>query len=141
GRGRFRGHKRPPSRPGIGSGSTLRDSPEHLFRADPGTTTSRDRPRRHNVEGSMKEGPIYQAAAGGQQTVEGGGVTGASANVDPIQEKDRARAKSRATLALGLAFPRFFTDACRVPSEEVEWETRAAVIGNERGQIVSEQRE
>jgi ribonucleoside-diphosphate reductase alpha chain len=41
----------------------------------------------------------------------------------------------------GLAFPRFFSRAGVDPFDEVEWELRAALIGNERGQLVFEQRD
>jgi ribonucleoside-diphosphate reductase alpha chain len=39
----------------------------------------------------------------------------------------------------GLTFPRFFTQAGRDPFDEVAWETRSAVIANERGETVFEQ--
>src|SRR5207237_7719000 len=41
----------------------------------------------------------------------------------------------------GLSYPRFFTDAGVDPFDEVEWELRSAVIGNERGEVVFEQRD
>jgi ribonucleoside-diphosphate reductase alpha chain len=40
-----------------------------------------------------------------------------------------------------LTFPRFFTEAGVDPFGEVEWELRAALIGNERGELVFEQRD
>ena len=40
----------------------------------------------------------------------------------------------------GLDFPRYFSTAGTDPFDEVEWEMRDAVIGNERGKIVFEQR-
>jgi ribonucleoside-diphosphate reductase alpha chain len=43
--------------------------------------------------------------------------------------------------ATGLEFPRYFTRAGVDPFDEVEWELRAAVIGNEKGQVVFEQRD
>ena len=39
----------------------------------------------------------------------------------------------------GLKFPRFFTTAGRHPFEDVVWETRAAVITDEKGKVVFEQ--
>ena len=42
---------------------------------------------------------------------------------------------------MGLSFPRFFTEAGLDPFDEVQWELRAAVIGNERGEVVFEQRD
>jgi ribonucleoside-diphosphate reductase alpha chain len=41
----------------------------------------------------------------------------------------------------GLEFPRYFSRPGVDPFDEVEWELRAAVIGNERGQVVFEQRD
>jgi ribonucleoside-diphosphate reductase alpha chain len=90
----------------------------------------------------MKDRAAYQAASGGQQTVESSG--GASAPVDALLEKDKPRAKTRTGSVVGLTFPRFFTEAGpgRVdPFDEIEWELRAALIGNERGELVFEQRD
>src|SRR6188472_4414812 len=54
----------------------------------------------------------------------------------------RARTNTEAkTLAPGLEFPRYFTAAGVDPFDEVEWEVRSAVIGNERGEVVFEQRD
>ena len=41
----------------------------------------------------------------------------------------------------GLEFPRFFTRDGIDPFDAVEWETRSAVIGNEKGHVVFEQRD
>jgi len=41
----------------------------------------------------------------------------------------------------GIDFPRFFTLPGVDPFDEVTWELRAAVIGNERGEVVFEQRD
>src|SRR6267142_2360560 len=85
----------------------------------------------------MKERAAYQAASASQQIVESsGGASAAPLNVDP----SRAKAKT-ATAVAGLTFPRFFTDADVDPFDEVEWELRTAVIGNERGEVVFEQRD
>ena len=43
--------------------------------------------------------------------------------------------------APGLEFSRFFSRLGVDPFDEVEWELRAAVIGNERGHVVFEQRD
>jgi len=85
----------------------------------------------------MKEGAAYQAAAAGQQTVESSG----SSSVAPFLESDKPKAKKVAAAAPGLAFPRFFTEAGVDPFDEVEWELRSAVIGNEKGEVVFEQRD
>src|SRR6188472_1534794 len=54
----------------------------------------------------------------------------------------RARTNTEAkTLAPGLEFPRYFTLAGVDPFDEVEWEVRSAVIGNEKGKVVFEQRD
>ena len=42
---------------------------------------------------------------------------------------------------LGLSFARYFSRPGVDPFDDVEWELRAAVIGNERGQVVFEQRD
>src|SRR5262245_18733296 len=81
----------------------------------------------------MKESTAYQAASAGHQPVESSG----SSNV-PQLEKDRPRTKKAAA---GLTFPRFFTEAGLDPFDEVEWELRSAVISNERGEVVFEQRD
>ncbi|MCC7180846.1 MAG: vitamin B12-dependent ribonucleotide reductase, partial [Acidobacteria bacterium] len=69
------------------------------------------------------------AAAAGQQA-------GASA----VSETAGTRQAARPASAPGLEFPRFFTVAGRDPFDQVEWELRDAVIGNEKGSIVFEQR-
>ena len=84
----------------------------------------------------MKEGAAYQAAS--QQVVES---SGSSSVVTPFVETEKSKAKKAAAAAPGLAFSRFFTEAGVDPFDEVEWELRAAVIGNERGEVVSEQRD
>jgi ribonucleoside-diphosphate reductase alpha chain len=48
---------------------------------------------------------------------------------------------AKGTAAPGLEFPRFFTLPGVDPFDEVEWEVRSAVIGNEKGKVVFEQRE
>ena len=55
-------------------------------------------------------------------------------------DPDKPRVKKPAAPS-GLAFPRFFTEAGVDPFDEIEWELRSAVIGNERGEVVFEQRD
>ena len=43
------------------------------------------------------------------------------------------------TARVGLEFPRYFSRAGSDPFDEFEWESRSAVIGNERGEVVFEQ--
>ncbi|MEK6629445.1 MAG: vitamin B12-dependent ribonucleotide reductase, partial [Acidobacteriota bacterium] len=58
------------------------------------------------------------------------------------QGLDRSSDASRRTAseAAGLAFARYFSQAGRDPFDEVEWDRRDAVISNERGEAVFEQR-
>mgnify|MGYP006170993059 FL=1 len=53
----------------------------------------------------------------------------------------KAVADATSAVAPGLEFPRFFTLPGVDPFDEVEWEIRSAVIGNEKGQVVFEQRD
>jgi ribonucleoside-diphosphate reductase alpha chain len=53
----------------------------------------------------------------------------------------RKTVDSRAPVAPGLDFPRYFTLPGVDPFDEVEWEIRSAVIGNEKGKVVFEQRD
>jgi ribonucleoside-diphosphate reductase alpha chain len=88
----------------------------------------------------MKENAGYQAAPAGQQSVESSG-TAAVSHADALLDKDKARAKRAAAAVPGLTFPRFFTEAGVDPFDEVVWEIRSAAIGNERGEMVFEQRD
>ena len=81
----------------------------------------------------MKDRAAYQAASAGQQIVETGTAMPVTPSVEP------PRAKARAVAPPGLTFPRFFTEVGIDPFDEVEWELRSAVIGNERGENVFEQ--
>jgi len=85
----------------------------------------------------MKDSAAYQAASAGQQTVETSSVGPVPAGASP--EPSRVRAKA-APAAPGLTFPRFFSEAGTDPFDEIEWEVRDALIGNERGELVFEQR-
>jgi ribonucleoside-diphosphate reductase alpha chain len=83
----------------------------------------------------MERGPAREAVGAGQQAAShGGGVE--SGTRAKKQAETRADAKP-----LGLEFPRYFTLAGVDPFDEVEWETRSAVIGNEKGKVVFEQRD
>ncbi len=101
----------------------------------------------------MKEPAAIQAASASQQTAESGSAHVARPEMTPPQETtlttpaaaetSKSKAKASAS-APGLTFPRFFTEADPVridPFDEVEWDLRAAVIGNERGEVVFEQRD
>ena len=52
---------------------------------------------------------------------------------EPTQERDTSG-------GVGIAFPRVFSRAGIDPFDDVEWETRSAIIGNDRGEVVFEQR-
>jgi len=82
----------------------------------------------------MKDRAAYQASSAGQQSVEPGVGGHVATGIDA------PRAKSKTT-PVGLAFSRFFTEEGVDPFDEVEWELRHAIIGNERGEVVFEQRD
>jgi len=80
----------------------------------------------------MERGPAREAAAAGQQATQSGAL-------DPSTRSRKA--ESKAPLMPGLEFPRYFTLPGVDPFDEVEWEIRSAVIGNEKGKVVFEQRD
>src|SRR4051812_34691094 len=86
--------------------------------------------------GNMKDSAAYQAASASQQTAEtsGGGHAPGAAGAEASRPRTRA-------VPPGLTFARFFTEPGVDPFDEVEWELRAALIGNERGELVFEQRD
>ena len=55
--------------------------------------------------------------------------------------RSRPAAEPEAGEGVGITFARVFSRADVDPFDEIEWETRAAVIGNERGEVVFEQRD
>ena len=68
--------------------------------------------------------------------------TSAAQDTKTIGQQDLHRRRSREALRrIGLEFPRYFTRPGVDPFDEVEWELRAAVIGNEKGEVVFEQRD
>jgi ribonucleoside-diphosphate reductase alpha chain len=79
----------------------------------------------------MERGPAREAAAGQQVTQSGA--------LDPAARTKKV--ESKAPLVPGLECPRYFTLPAMDPFDEVEWEVRSAVIGNEKGKIVFEQRD
>ena len=81
----------------------------------------------------MQEGASQKglSAAPAAQT-----VSSTSGNIEPAET-----ARPRKTQASpGLEFPRFFSTAGVDPFDQVEWELRDAIIGNEKGTVVFEQR-
>ena len=63
-------------------------------------------------------------------------VASSSGNTEPA-ETARTR---KPQASPGLEFPRFFSTAGVDPFDQVEWELRDAIIGNEKGSVVFEQR-
>jgi ribonucleoside-diphosphate reductase alpha chain len=82
----------------------------------------------------MERGPAREAVAAGQQAQSQSGTPDQAARA-------RKAAESKAPAVPGLEFPRYFTLPGVDPFDEVEWEVRSAVIGNEKGKVVFEQRE
>jgi len=77
----------------------------------------------------MERRPALEAAAASQTQPHSG------------TSESQSRAKKtveRTPLAPGLEFPRYFTLPAVDPFDEVEWEIRSAVIGNEKGHVVFE---
>src|SRR5690606_7074825 len=79
----------------------------------------------------MERGPAREAAAAQQVTHTGSAEAPARAR----------KAAERPPTVPGLEFSRYFTLPGVDPFDEVEWEIRSAVIGNEKGAVVFEQRD
>jgi ribonucleoside-diphosphate reductase alpha chain len=79
----------------------------------------------------MERGPAREAAATQQVTQAG----------SPDAHVRARKPADRAPSVPGLEFSRFFTLPGVDPFDEVEWEIRSAVIGNEKGKVVFEQRD
>src|SRR5689334_24324382 len=79
-------------------------------------------------EGASQKG--LSAAPAGQTVSSSSGHTEAS----------DATAKRKSQASPGLEFPRFFSTAGTDPFDQVEWDLRDAIIGNEKGTVVFEQR-
>jgi len=58
-----------------------------------------------------------------------------------VDARARTSAEARGPSVQGLEFPRYFTLPGVDPFDEIEWEVRSAVIGNEKGAVVFEQRD
>ena len=87
----------------------------------------------------MERGPAREAAASAQQTQPAGATPALPAH--PETSRAPKTAESNATAAPGLEFSRYFTLPGVDPFDEVEWDIRSAVIGNEKGKVVFEQRD
>jgi ribonucleoside-diphosphate reductase alpha chain len=91
----------------------------------------------------MQDGAAQKmaAAAAGQLASASGGYAGASEAVPADRSAPAASPSPASSVSPGLEFPRFFTVAGCDPFDGIEWELRDAVIGNEKGHIVFEQRQ
>ena len=70
------------------------------------------------------------------------GIEQPTAQSDSRAQDTASAAASQTTApSPGLEFPRVFTLPGVDPFDEVTWEQRSAVIGNERGEVVFEQRD
>ncbi len=61
-----------------------------------------------------------------------------SAKMELLKTQDPKETKT------GISFPRYFTaklEAGKTPYDEVQWETRTASIGNDKGSVIFEQRD
>src|SRR5258705_11566051 len=58
-----------------------------------------------------------------------------------VEARARKGEEARSQSVQGLDFPRYFTLPGVDPFDEIEWEVRSAVIGNEKGKVVFEQRD
>ncbi len=61
-----------------------------------------------------------------------------SAKIELLKTQDPQQTKT------GISFPRYFTtklEAGRTPYDEIQWETRTASIGNDKGSVIFEQRD
>ena len=79
-----------------------------------------------------ERGPAREAAPAGQQVTSSG---------TPDTQVRARKAVERPPSTPGLEFSRYFTLPGVDPFDEVEWEIRSAVIGNEKGKVVFEQRD
>ena len=69
------------------------------------------------------------------------GIEQPTAQGADTRAQDTASTGANTALSPGLEFPRFFTLPGIDPFNEVTWERRSAVIGNDRGEVVFEQRD
>src|SRR5687768_2116140 len=77
-----------------------------------------------------------------QKSVAAGQSQGSAGSLEITTPQVMARIPGAAPVgAPGLEFERFFSREGLDPFDEIEWETRSAVIGNEKGELVFEQRD
>ena len=64
--------------------------------------------------------------------------------VDLSATMEMLKTKEQRLNRAGVAFPRYFTarqEAGKTPYDDVQWETRTASIGNDKGAVIFEQRD
>jgi ribonucleoside-diphosphate reductase alpha chain len=66
---------------------------------------------------------------------------GAAQQVESTSTQSTARTTAPVSAVAGLDYERFFTKEGIDPFDEVEWDIRSAIIGNEKGSVVFEQRD
>src|SRR5260370_22226060 len=89
----------------------------------------------------MEDRAAYHAAGAAPQSIESSTAAASTPAAMTGGTGEGARAKSKSSAPAGLTFPRFFTEAGIDPFDEIEWDLRAAIIGNEKGDVVFEQRD
>ena len=65
-------------------------------------------------------------------------------SVDLSAKMESLKTKAPKKTKTGIAFPRYFTaklESGKTPYDEIQWETRTASIGNDKGSVIFEQRE
>jgi len=80
----------------------------------------------------MREG----ASQKGLSAAPAGQTVSSTGNTDSAETKRSGKTQA----SPGLEFPRFFSTAGVDPFDEIEWDLRDAIIGNEKGSVVFEQR-
>jgi ribonucleoside-diphosphate reductase alpha chain len=69
----------------------------------------------------------------------------ATAKAEPVSEKIKeVQVEKSSQTGAGIQFPRYFTaklENGKTPYDEVQWETRTATIGNDKGSVIFEQRD
>src|SRR5215472_6220526 len=64
--------------------------------------------------------------------------------IDNSAKMELLKAKTPLKTRVGITFPRHFTarlEAGKTPYDEIQWETRTASIGNDKGSTIFEQRD
>src|SRR5690242_12201513 len=65
-------------------------------------------------------------------------------SVDLSAKMESLKTKAPKKTKTGIAFPRYFTaklESGKTPYDEIQWETRTASIGNDKGSVIFEQRD